>query len=339
MLKFIKTLFILGIVATLAAAGAFYWYVSSPLTMKEARVEFHISPGSSLRSAANEIRAAGVNVEPHLFVALGRMMRTASAIKAGSYEIPNGINAVDLMGMLTRGDVTMAEITFIEGHTFRQLRERLDAHPDIRHETQGLSDGEIMRLVGAPEMPAEGNFFPDTYLFSKQSRDIDILARAHRAMQRHIQQEWDARDAGLPYADPGQALIMASIIEKETGRDADRSLIAAVFVNRLRRGMLLQTDPTVIYGLGEAFDGNLRRRDLTTDTPYNTYTRAGLPPTPIAMPGLASLRAALHPADNPALYFVARGDGSSQFSRSLDEHNQAVNRYQRGGGRREKSND
>jgi len=236
---------------------------------------------------------------------------------------------LDLLRKLTRGDVTQAEIAFIEGWTFRQIRERLDAHPDVRHDTKGLSDAEVMRLIGAAQGVAEGLFFPDTYLFSKQGRDIEVLRRAYRSMQRHLAREWESRAAGLPYADAYQALIMASIVEKETGRDQDRPLVAAVFVNRLRQGMLLQTDPTVIYGIGEKFDGNLRKRDLLTDTPYNTYTRSGLPPTPIAMPGLASLLAALHPAASQAVYFVARGDGSSQFSRTLDEHNQAVNRYQR----------
>jgi UPF0755 protein len=213
------------------------------------------------------------------------------------------------------------------------MRDRLDAHPDVRHDSKALTEAEILQRIGASETLAEGLLFPDTYLFSKRSSDIDVMARAYRAMQRHLAREWATRASGLPYRDPYQALIMASIVEKETGRDQDRPLVAAVFVNRLRQGMLLQTDPTVIYGVGEAFDGNLRKRDLLTDTPYNTYTRTGLPPTPIAMSGLASLQAALHPADSQAVYFVARGDGSSQFSRTLDEHNQAVNRYQRGGKR------
>ncbi len=330
MLKFLKILIVLSIAASLAIGAAFYWYVASPLKMREERIEFHVATGSSLRGAAKEIRAAGIEVEPDLFVLLGKALRVESAIKAGSYEVARGLNALDLIRKLTRGDVSLTEITFVEGWTFRQMREKLNAHPDIRHELKDLPDQEIMRLIGAPDKPVEGAFFPDTYLFSKQSRDTEVLARAYRTMQRHLEREWENRDANLPYASAQQALIMASIVEKETGRDADRRLVAAVFVNRLRLGMLLQTDPSVIYGLGENFDGNLRKRDLTTDTPYNTYTRAGLPPTPIAMPGLASLRAALHPADSGALYFVARGDGSSQFSRTLEEHNQAVNRYQRG---------
>ena len=331
MLKLLKRLIIFGVLLSLAGGGLLAWLLTSPVTMKSERVEFHIAPGSSLRSAAGEIVNAGVRFEPRLFILLGKAMRVEAAIKAGSYEISQGINLIDLMNKLTRGDVTQTEIAFIEGMNFRQIREKLDAHPDIRHDTKGLSEAEIMRLIGAPDIPAEGRFFPDTYLFAKQSRDVDVLRRAFHAMARHLEREWEARAAGLPYADPQQALIMASIVEKETGRDQERPLIAAVFVNRLRLGMLLQTDPTVIYGMGERFDGNLRKRDLQTDTPYNTYTRGGLPPTPIAMPGLASLRAALHPAQSQALYFVARGDGSSHFSRSLEEHNQAVNRYQRGG--------
>ena len=253
------------------------------------------------------------------------------AIKAGSYEIDRGVSLLELLRKLTRGDVSLTEIAFIEGWTFRQIRERLNTHPDVQHDTRGLSDEEVMRLVGAPGTSPEGWFFPDTYLFSKRSRDVDILARAHRAMQRHLAREWEARAEQLPLESPYQALILASIVEKETGKEQDRPLVAAVFVNRLRQGMRLQTDPTVIYGLGERFDGNLRKSDLLADTSFNTYTRSGLPPTPIAMPGLASLQAVLHPAPSQALYFVARGDGSSHFSQTLEEHNRAVNRYQRGG--------
>jgi len=284
-----------------------------------------------MRGAVKEITSSGVNLNPWIFLILGKALRVESSIKAGSYEISRGLTPLQLLAKLTRGDVTQTDIVFIEGWTFRQMRDRLDAHPEVRHDSKGLSDAEIMRLIGAPGVLAEGQFFPDTYLFAKQSRDIDILARAYRVMQRHLAREWEGRSAGLPYASIREALIMASIVEKETGREQDRPLVAAVFVNRLRMGMLLQTDPTVIYGLGANFDGNLRKRDLLTDTPYNTYTRAGLPPSPIAMPGLASLHSALHPAASPAVYFVARGDGTSHFSRTLDEHNQAVNRYQRGG--------
>lgn len=331
MYKLIKNLFILTVVLIIVSAGGFFWLVSSPLALKSDKLDFNIARGSSLRVAAGEVAAAGVALDPRLLIMLGKVLRVESSIKAGSYEVGRGITARQLLSKLTRGDVTQGEIAFIEGWTFRQMRERLDAHPDLRHETKGLPESEILRLLGAPATFAEGLFFPDTYLFDKQSKDAEVLARAYRGMQQHLAREWAARAPGLPYSQPYQALIMASIVEKETGRDQDRPLVAAVFVNRLRQGMLLQTDPTVIYGLGEGFDGNLRKRDLLGDTPYNTYTRTGLPPTPITMPGLASLQAALHPAASQAIYFVARGDGSSQFSPTLDEHNQAVNRYQRGG--------
>lgn len=334
MLKLFKALlvlFVVALIALAAAGGAFYWYVNEPLDWKGERLDVEVSPGSSLRATVRELIAGGVPIDPWSLVVLGRLLRVDSSIKAGSYEFERGLTPLSLLNKLTRGDVTQTEVAFIEGWTFRQMRARLDANPDLRHETTGLPDAEIMRRLGAPGEWPEGRFFPDTYLCSKQSRDLDVLARAHRAMRRHLAQAWAARAPDLPYVDPDQALTMASIVEKETGREADRSLVAAVFVNRLKQGMPLQTDPTVIYGLGEAFDGNLRKRDLLSDTPYNTYLRPGLPPTPIAMPGLASLRAALHPATSEVLYFVARGDGSSQFSRTLAEHNQAVNRYQRGG--------
>ena len=333
MLKFIRNLILLTLLVVIALGGVFGWIVLSPVKMESSPVEFHIAPGSGLRSVARQISEAGAPVHPWVFIALGRLLRAETSVKAGSYEISSGITPLVLMEKLTRGDVTQTEVAFIEGWTFRQMRDRLDAHPEIRHDSKLLSEAEILQRVGASEPRAEGLFFPDTYLLAKRSSDLDVLARAYRAMQRHVAREWAAQAAGLPYQTPYQALIMASIVEKETGREADRPLIAAVFANRLRQGMLLQTDPTVIYGVGEKFDGNLRKRDLLADTPYNTYTRAGLPPTPIAMPGLASLQATLHPADSQAVYFVARGDGSSHFSRTLDEHNQAVNRYQRGGKR------
>jgi UPF0755 protein len=331
MLKFIRNLTLLGLLMAIIVAAGFAWLVTSPIELKQPTIDFNIAPGSGLRSAARQIAEAGVELNPWVLTALGKWMRSEASIKAGSYEVERGITPQQLMLKLTRGDVTQAEIAFIEGWTFRQMRERLDAHPDLRHDSQALSETEIMQRLGANESLPEGLMFPDTYLFSKRSSDLEVLARAYRAMQHHLAREWAAKATGLPYGDPYQALIMASIVEKETGREQDRPLIAAVFGNRLQQGMLLQTDPTVIYGVGEKFDGSLHKRDLQTDTPYNTYTRAGLPPTPIAMPGLASLQATLHPAPSESLYFVARGDGSSQFSRTLDEHNRAVTRYLRGG--------
>jgi UPF0755 protein len=333
MLKFIRNLISLAVILAIALGAGFAWLVSSPIVLKSPSIDFHIASGSGLRAVARQIADSGADLNPWVFIVLGKALRVEASIKAGSYEVSRGITPLELVGKLTRGDVTQTDIVLVEGWTFRQMRDRLDAHPDVRHDSKGLSEAEIMRRIGASETRAEGLLFPDTYLFSKRSSDLDVIARAYRAMQRHLAREWEGRAVGLPYRDPYQALIMASIVEKETGRDQDRPLVAAVFVNRLRLGMLLQTDPTVIYGVGEAFDGNLRKRDLLTDTPYNTYTRGGLPPTPIAMSGLASLRAALQPAQSEAVYFVARGDGSSQFSRTLDEHNQAVTRYQRGGKR------
>ena len=331
MLRLIKYLLLAGVFIALSLAGFAYWRMTTPLTLTSERVDFQIISGQGLRAAAGEIASAGIAIDPWLLTLVGRALGVEAKIKAGSYEVVRGITLLELISKLTRGDVTQSDIAFIEGWTFRQMRERIDAHPDLRHDSAGLSESEILRRIGVPQRVAEGLFFPDTYLFAKGGSDLDVLLRAYHNMQRSLAREWEARAAGLPYADAYQALIMASIVEKESGREADRPLVAAVFVNRLRQGMLLQTDPTVIYGLGAKFDGNLRKRDLTTDTPYNTYTRAGLPPTPIAMPGLAALRAALHPAASDAVYFVARGDGSSQFSRTLEEHNRAVNRYQRMG--------
>lgn len=325
------TFLVATFVVLLLVTGVVAWVVHTPIRLASDRIEFTIDAGSSLRVASRVIHGAGVDVSPWWLLLVGRVMRVDSSIKAGSYQITRGITLLGLLEKLTRGDVTQAEIVFVEGWTFRQMRERLDQHPHLIHETPVLSEAQVMHAIGAAGTAAEGVFFPDTYLFAKRSSDLELLARAYRAMQRHLDREWQTRANDLPYRDAYQALIMASIVEKETGREADRAQIAGVFVNRLRRGMLLQTDPTVIYGLGPGFDGNLRKRDLLADTAYNTYVRSGLPPTPIAMPGLASLRAALHPSPTDALYFVARGDGSSHFSRTLDEHQQAVGRYQRGG--------
>lgn len=331
-MRFIACLAVLTLVACIGFAGWLAWIARTPIPLPATPVEFDIRPGLALRTAAKDMADAGVGIVPWQFSWLGRLTGRASAIKAGSYQIEQGITPWLLLRKLTRGDVTQAEIVFVEGRTFRELRATLDANPDLRHDTAGIADSEVLARIGAIENHPEGQFFPDTYLFAKQSSDVDVLRRAHRSMQKQLAEAWQKRDASLPYASPYEALIMASIVEKETGLDADRPLVAAVFVNRLRLGMLLQTDPTVIYGIGAKFDGNLRKRDLLADTPYNTYTRLGLPPTPIAMPGRASLEAALKPPRSEMLYFVARGDGSSAFSRTLEEHNRAVARYQKRGG-------
>ncbi len=325
-----KTLIALLLLLAIAAGGLLWW-AGRPLSLTSSPLDFRISSGSSLRSAIMQMREAGIDVNPTLLALLARLNRSDTAIKAGSYAVSEGITPRRLLNKLLKGKVTQGDLTLVEGWTFRQWRAKLDKHPDLVHETLELSEAQIIERLGLNVRSLEGQLFPDTYLFDKQSSDLELLARAHRAMQRKLDAEWESRAPGLPYKTPDEALTMASIIEKETGREADRQLVATVFVNRLRQGMLLQTDPTVIYGLGDKFDGNLRKRDLQTDTPYNTYLRPGLPPTPISMPGQASLHAALNPAPSDVVYFVARGDGSSEFSRTLDDHNRAVNKFQRGG--------
>ena len=329
MRSFLKLLLFLSI-SLVAVVAAAVWWANTPIELRDASLEFRISSGSSLRSAASQMREAGVDINPDLLALLARWRGVATTIKAGSYAVNSGITPEQLLAKLARGDMTQGESTLVDGWTFAQWRARLDYHPDLKHETRDLAEAEIAARLGIEGGRIDGWLFPDTYLFDKQSSDLELFARAHRAMRKKLDGAWNERDQGLPYRNPYEALIMASIIEKETGRADDRALVAAVFVNRLRKGMLLQTDPTVIYGLGEKFDGNLRKRDLQADTPYNTYTRSGLPPSPIAMPGAAAIQAALHPADSHALYFVARGDGSSQFSKTLDEHNKAVSKYQKG---------
>lgn len=309
------------------------WFASAAVPLKvndQNVVDFDIRPGLGLKAAAQAMAQTGVGIPPWQFALLGRLTGRDRAIKAGAYEVGPGVTAWQLLVKLTAGDVTQAEIVIVEGKTFREMRARIDAHPDLRNDTAGLTDAEILQRIGATVTHPEGRFFPDTYLFGKQSSDLAIYRRAHEAMQRRLAAAWENRDPSVPYKDMNEALIMASIVEKETGAAADRGKVASVFVNRLRKGMLLQTDPTVIYGLGEKFDGNLRKIDLLTDTPYNSYTRPGLPPTPIALPGMASIEAALHPPATDLYYFVARGDGSSAFSRSLEEHNRAVAKYQLG---------
>jgi UPF0755 protein len=330
-MRLLKRLLLLALLLVAGFAGWMLWFASAAVPLKvngENAVDFDIRPGLGLKAAAQAMADAGVGIAPWQFALLGRLTGRDRNIKAGSYEVGSGVTAWQLLEKLTAGDVTQTEIVIVEGKTFRELRAKLDAHPDLRHDTAGLNDAEILQRIGAAVAHPEGRFFPDTYLFARQSSDLAIYRRAYEAMQRRLAAAWENRDPSVPYRSIDEALIMASIVEKETGAAADRGKVASVFVNRLRRGMLLQTDPTVIYGLGEKFDGNLRKKDLQTDTPYNTYTRAGLPPTPIALPGMASIEASLHPPQTDLLYFVARGDGSSAFSRTLEEHNRAVSKYQ-----------
>jgi UPF0755 protein len=331
MFRALKYLFLLAFLAVFAGAGWLWWFAHEPLRLAGPSIEVTIPPGSSLRAASRTIARAGVDMPPLAFEAVARAAAKPGDIKAGTYEITAGATPLDLLGKLTRGEFSLVEVKFIEGWTFRQLRDALDGHPNVRHETKGLSDAAVLQRLGLNEPHPEGLFFPDTYRFARGTSDLDLLRAANRALTKRLDAAWADRRSDLPLASPYEALILASIVEKETGRGEDRTMVAAVLVNRLRTGMKLQADPTVIYGLGEKFDGNLRKRDLVADTPYNTYTREGLPPTPIALPGLASIAAATNPAASDALYFVARGDGSSEFSRTLEEHNRAVAKYQRGG--------
>ena len=324
----------MGVALAIAALAYAFWYVAAPLQVRKLPVEIEIAPGSGFRAALEQIEKAGIEVHPLSFELLARVLGVATSIKAGSYEVAMRHTPLELLDRLHRGDVIHVELKLLEGWNVRQMRSVIDASPFLRHETQGLDDRQLLDRLGAKEEHPEGLFFPDTYRFAKGSSDLGLLRRAYQAMQNHLAEEWKARPPELPYRSPYEALIMASIIEKETARVDERELIGGVLVNRLRIGMRLQADPTVIYGLGEEFDGNLRKVHLLDDGPYNSYTRAGLPPTPISMPGLASLRAATQPAKTNALYYVSRGDGSSEFSRSLNEHNRAVDKFQRAPARR-----
>ncbi|MGI9134260.1 MAG: endolytic transglycosylase MltG [Rhodoferax sp.] len=314
--------------SAIAFTGAGYLWLYHPLDLAQA-VDLAIEPGASAREVANAVAEAGVPVQPTVLYWWFRLSGQARQIRAGSYEIDPGTTPHSLLQKLVRGEEALRSVTLVEGWNFRQVREALARAEQLRPEAQNMPEHELMAQLGKPGLSAEGRFFPDTYTYSKGSSDLAVLRRALRAMDKRLNAAWAQRHGDVPLHSAEDALTLASIIEKETGASADRSLIAAVFANRLRIGMRLQTDPTVIYGLGPAFDGNLRKADLQRDTPWNTYTRVGLPPTPISMPGKAALLAAVQPASSKALYFVARGDGSSQFSATLDEHNRAVNKYQR----------
>jgi UPF0755 protein len=330
-MKLLRRLLLLCVLAALALAGAAVWWLHRPLTLATPTVELSVEPGMSPRAIAEAWVAAGVQTSPRLLYEWFRWSGQARRIRAGSYEVAAGTSPRALLEKMVLGDETLVTVRLIEGWTFRQFRAELARAEGLRADTAAMSDAQVMAALGRPGVHPEGRFFPDTYAYSRGSSDLAVLRRALHAMERRLAAAWEQRAPDLPLRTPEEALILASIVEKETGLEADRGLVAGVFVNRLRIGMRLQTDPTVIYGLGASFDGNLRRRDLETDTPYNTYTRSGLPPTPIAMPGKRSLLAAVNPQPTRALYFVARGDGTSVFSETLTEHNRAVNRYQRGG--------
>ena len=320
------TVFLLAVLA----AGWGLWWIHHPMRLATPTVDLSIDAGTLPRAVAQAVADSGVDVDPRLLYAWFRVSGRSRAIKAGSYELEAGITPYELLRKLARGEETLRAVTLVEGWTFRQFRAALGKEENLKPDTKDLSDDAIMTLLGRPGVPAEGRFFPDTYTYGKDTSDVAVFRRALRAMDKRLAAAWALRSPQAAVKTPDEALILASIIEKETGHPADRPLVSAVFSNRLRAGMPLQTDPTVIYGLGTAFDGMLHKKDLLADTPWNTYTRAGLPPTPISMPGRGSLLAAVQPAASQALYFVARRDGTSQFSNSLDEHRRAVNKYQRG---------
>lgn len=329
---FSRLLLLTILLAGVVSAGA-WWWLGQPLVLPagvtaEEPLEVEIPAGSSARGVANALTGAGVQAPPLLLQAWFRLSGQSRAIKAGVYEIQPGATPRSLLGQLVRGEQALRSLTLLEGWNFRELISAVRASPDLTQDLEGLDAAGIMTKIGYPGRHPEGRFFPDTYRMVRQATASGVLKQAAQAMEQRLAQAWEQRDPATLLRSPEEALILASIIEKETGAEADRAMVGGVFNNRLRIGMRLQTDPTVIYGLGERFDGNLRKIDLQTDTPYNSYTRAGLPPTPISMPGWASLLAAVKPADTRALYFVARGDGSSQFSATLDEHNAAVRKFQ-----------
>ena len=307
------------------------WWAMRPLSLANQTVDISIEPQTTVRGIAQVVADAGVDVEPVLLYGFFRLSGQSRKLRAGSYEISQGESLLDLLRKLSRGEESLKAVGLIDGWTFKQFRAALAKAPNLNHDSQGLSDAELMARLGKPGVPPEGHFFPDTYTYGKGSSELRVMERALHAMDKQLAVAWAQRDTSIILKSPDEALILASIVEKETGKESDRGMISSVFHNRLRINMPLQTDPTVIYGMGDAFDGNLRRVDLLSDHPWNTYTRKGLPPTPIAMPGRNALWATMHPDSSKALYFVARGDGSSVFSETLEAHNAAVNRYQRGG--------
>lgn len=321
---------VLALLSASAITVCAWWWLKQPLPLAQPTVEITIEPGTAPRRIAQLWVDAGVQAPADALYAWFRLSGRSPQIRAGTYEIGRGTTPRQLLDILLRGDEALYTVRFIEGWTFAQMRAALATAPSLKRDSKEMSEAQLMAAIGAPGQRAEGRFFPDTYAYGRRVSDLVVLKQAYAAMQRKLEAAWAERAPDLPLASTDELLILASIVEKETGIEADRTKVASVFVNRLRLGMPLQTDPTVIYGLGPAFDGNLRKRDLLADGPYNTYTRKGLPPTPIALPGASSIKATVQPAPSKWLYFVARGDGSSVFSESLADHNRAVNQYQRG---------
>jgi UPF0755 protein len=323
MKRLLSVLLLMLVLALLAggamAAWAWQWW-RAPLVLAQPQVELTIEPGTPVRTVVRNWVQAGVQADERLLFGAFRLSGDAQRIRAGSFVLERGDSPERLLRKMVRGEEVLEAVRLIEGWTFAQARAALAQAPGLRQTISGLSDAELMERLGHPGMAAEGRFFPDTYRYGRGVSDLALLRQAHQALQRELAAAWAARSKEQVLKSPDELLALASIVEKETGRESDRTLVAGVFSNRLRIGMRLQTDPTVIYGLGSRFDGNLRKIDLLTDTPFNSYTRAGLPPTPISLPGRSSLLAAAQPAATRALYFVARGDGSSVFSETLDAH-------------------
>lgn len=307
----------------------FQAFRNNPLPIPEGGATLVVEPGANLKRIARQLQQQSLLEKPLYLVLLGRYQGLDARIRAGEFQLQPGINPEQLLKQLTSGQVMQHDLTLIEGEAFREMIQRIAGNDVLTHTLDDLSPESVMSALGYPGQHPEGRFLPETYHFPRGTTDVQFLRRAYRDLDTFLQQAWAQRDDGLPLQSPYEALILASIVEKETAVPVERPRIAGVFVRRLRKGMKLQTDPTVIYGMGEDFDGDIRFRDLRTDTAYNTYTRAGLPPTPIAMPGKDAIQAVLHPADGDELYFVARGDGSHYFSSTLKEHNRAVDRYQR----------
>jgi UPF0755 protein len=324
-----KLLVTVVLLAAVTGAAAFAWWARAPLPLAGAR-DVTIAPRSSLRATIAQLQRQGVPVQPVLFEALARGAGLAASVKSGSYAFNVGLSPWRLLRKLSRTDPDSASVAIIEGWTFARMRAEIDGNAALTHRTAGMSEPALLAALGIPRARAEGLFYPESYVFDRGAADLDVYRRAYQLEQARLSALWSERAQGLPYRDAYDALVMGSLVEKETARAADRPMVAAVLLNRLRLGMPLQTDPSVIYGLADRYDGRLRRKDLQADGPYNTYTRVGLPPTPIALPGPAALAAALRPADSRALYFVARSDGSSVFSDNLDDHNRAVDKYIRG---------
>jgi conserved hypothetical protein, YceG family len=329
-MTFFKRIFLVFAVLLILVMSGFAWWANSAISPSKEPIPFDIRPGG-LNTVIDQLNSQGIEINGSLFSLLIRITGNAKKLKAGSYEMKPGETPSNLMERLAKGLVSYESITIVEGWTFKQMREAMAAHPKLRHDTAHLSEHQLIEQLKISQGAAEGLFFPNTYLFTRGANDMQIYRQAHEELMKRLNAYWENRDPSLPYKTPYEALIMASIVEKETGHPEDRAHIAGVFTNRLKIGMKLQTDPTVIYGMGDKYKGVIYKSSLTTDTPYNTYTRFGLPPTPIALVGDAALNATFNPAKTEAIFFVSRADGTgkSEFTTNLADHNRAVDKFLR----------